>query len=165
MLLRRHPCRHGHPFVHLEVVHVDHHERFVLFPAHNYASSVQHLGDEYGAIPRELQLGPAVPSQRDVMNPHQLSSLILSPLNLAVVVTPLMQRRSLQSLAGVSVRCSQALLEHGDILAHRTLLLVRPQGRPVHGLNREPCLPAKRHYVRGHPFAGLRRSPVAHQDE
>ena len=68
--LRRHPCRLGRPFVCLKAVHVDHRERFVLFQAHDYASSVQHLGDEYGAIPRDLQLGPGVPSQHDVMNPH-----------------------------------------------------------------------------------------------
>ena len=142
-----------------------HSERFVLIPAHDYASPVQHLGDEYRAVPWELQLGSAVSSQRYALNPYKLSGLVLSPLSFAVVVMFLMQHRSLQPLAGVPVRCPQPPLECGHILAHCLLFLVWPQGCPVHGLNRESCLPAKHYHVWGHPRAGLRRSPVAHQDE
>ena len=58
-----------------------------------------------------------------------------------------------------------SLLECGHVLAHSLFFLVRPQGRPVHGLDRKLCLLAQHQHVGGHPSAGLRRSLVAHQDE
>ena len=130
-----------------------HSERFVLFPAHDDASPVQHLSDKYWTEPWELQLCSAVSSQRYVVNPYQLSGLVFSPLNFTVVVMFLMQCRSLQPLAGVSLRRLQPLLECGHLLAHRLFFHVRPQGRPVHGLDRKLCLLAQHHHVGSHPRA------------
>ena len=128
-------------------------------------SPVQYFGDEYRTEPRELQIRSTGSFQRYVVNPYQLSSLIFSPLNFTVVVMFLMQRRSLQPLTGVSVCRSQTPLERGHVLPHHVFFLLRPQGCPIHGLDRKSCLLAQHHHVGGHPRAGLWRSPVAHQDE
>ena len=133
-LLRHHPCRHGRSSVRLQVIHMHYRERFVLLPAHDYSSPVQHFVDECWAVQWELQFGSAVSSQRYVVNSYQLSGLVLSSLHLAVIVMFLMQRHSLQSLAGVPVCCPQSVLACSHILTHSPLLFVRPQGRPVHGL-------------------------------
>ena len=79
-LFRRHPCRHGRPSIHLQTIHVHYCERLVSFPAHDNSSSIQHLGDEGRAEPRELQLHSPCSFQRYVVDPYQLSRLVLSPL-------------------------------------------------------------------------------------
>ena len=135
-----------------------HSEGLVLFLAHDYTSPVQHFGDKYWTEPRELQLRSTGSSQCHVLNPYELSGLVFSPLNFTVIVMFLMQRCSLQSLAGVSVRHPQPPLECGHVLAYRLFFLFRPQGCPVHGLDRESCLPAQHHHVGGHPCASLWRS-------
>ena len=82
-----------------------HSERFVLFLAHDYAFPVQHLGGKYWTVPLELQLRSAVSSQHYVVNPYQLSGLVLSPLNFTVIVMFLMH----------CARCSPSLPFHdGD---------------------------------------------------
>ena len=55
-LFRRHPCLHGRPSIRLQTIHVHYCERLVPFPTHDNSSSIQHLGDECRAEPRELQL-------------------------------------------------------------------------------------------------------------
>ena len=95
---------------------------------------------------------PPVLSQHDIMDQYQLSRLVFSPLDLAIIVVPLMQCRSLQSLPGTMVHCSQSVLERCYILTHSLLLLVRPQGHPDHGLDRKSRLPTEHHHV----------APVAH---
>ena len=91
-LFRRHPCRHGRPSIRLQTIHMHYCERLVPFPAHDNSSSIQHLGDEGRAEPRELQLRSPCSFQRYVVDPYQLSRLVLSPLDLAVVVVFLVQR-------------------------------------------------------------------------
>ena len=103
-LFRRHPCRHGRPSIRLQTIHVHYCERLVSFPAHDNSSSIQHLGDEGQAEPRELQLRSPCSFQRYVVDPYQLSRLVLSPLDLAVIVMFLVQRCPLQPRTGVSVR-------------------------------------------------------------
>ena len=67
-LFFRHPCWHGHLPICLQAVYLDHGERFFPPPAHDHSSPVQHLGDERGAVPGELQLRPLVSSQRHIMD-------------------------------------------------------------------------------------------------
>ena len=141
-LLCRHPCRHDRSSIRLQAIHMHHCERLVSFPAHNDLSP-----DEYRTEPRELQLRSTGSFRRYVLNPYQLSSLVFSPLDFTVVVMFLMQRRSLQPLTGVSVRRSQPPLECGHILAHHGFFLLRPQGRPIHGLDQKSCLPAQHHVL------------------
>ena len=83
-LFRRHPCRHGRPSIRLRTIHVHYCERLVPFPTHDNSSSIQHLGDKCRAEPRELQLRSPRSFQRYVVDPYQLSRLVLSPLDLAV---------------------------------------------------------------------------------
>ena len=133
-----------------------HSERLVLFPAHNDPSPVQYFGDKYGTEPRELQLRSTNSSQCYVMNPYQLPGLVFSPLNFAVVVMFLMQRRSLPLATPPGVRPrtrSPSFLPLPAPGASRTW--------PGPGV----ALPAQHHHVGGHPRASLWRSPVAHQDE
>ena len=104
-------------------------DRFILFPAHDYSSPVQNFGEECWVVPRDLQVGSAVSSQRYVVNPYKLSGLVLSSLNLAYSLT------------------------------------FRSSSSGPRGLNWKSRLPAKHHHVGGHARAGLRRSPVTHQDE
>ena len=85
-LFRCHPCRHGRPLIRLQTIHVHYCERLVPFPTHDNSSSIQHLGDECRAQPRELQLRSPRSFQRYVVDPYQLSRLVLSPQDLAVVV-------------------------------------------------------------------------------
>ena len=54
-LLRRHPCRHGCSSICFQAIHMHYRERF---PAYDYASPVQHLGDEYWALPWNCSLVP-----------------------------------------------------------------------------------------------------------
>ena len=164
-LLCLHRCRHGRSSIRLQAIHMHHCERLFSFPAHDDPSSIQYFGVEHRAKPRELQLRSTGSFQRYVVNPYQLSSLILLPLDLTVVVKFLMQRRPLQPLTGVPVRRSQPSLECGHVLAHRGFFLLRPQGRPIHGLDRKSCLLIQHHHIGGHPRASLWRCPVAHQDE
>ena len=164
-LLCRHPCWHGRSSIRLQAIHMHHSERLVPFLAHDDPSPVQYFGDEYRTEPLELQLPSAGSFQCYVVNPYQLASLVFSPLNFTAVVMFLMQCRSLQPLTDMSVRRSQLPLERGHVLAHRGCFLIRPQGCPIHGLDRKSCLPAQHHHVGGHPLASLWRSPVAHQDE
>ena len=103
-LFRRHPCRHGRPSIRLQTIHMHYCERLVPFPTHNNSSSIQHLGDECRAEPRELQLRSPRSFQCYVVDPYQLSRLVLSPLDLAVVVMFLVQRCPLQPRTSVSVR-------------------------------------------------------------
>ena len=120
-LFRRHPCRHGRhgrPSIRLQMIHVHCCERLVSFPKHDNSSSIQHLGDECRAEPRELQLRSPRSFQRYVVDPYQLSCLVLSPLDLAVVVMFLVQRCPLQPRTSVSVRRPQSPLECGHVLAH-----------------------------------------------
>ena len=159
-LFRRHPRRHGRSSIRLQTIHMHHSERLVPFPAHDDSSSIQYFGDECRAEPRELQLRSPRSLQRYVVNPYQLSRLILSPLDFTVVVMFLMQRRPLQPRTGVPVRRPQSSLECGHILAH----LFRPQGCSIHSLDRKSCLPAQHHQVGGHSRACLWRRPVTHQD-
>ena len=77
-LFRRHPCRHGRPSIRLQTIHMHYCERLVPFPAHDNSSSIQHLGDEGRAEPRELQLRSPCSFQRYVVDPYQLSRLVLS---------------------------------------------------------------------------------------
>ena len=160
-LFRRHPCRHGRSSIRLQAIHMHHCERLVSFLAHDDPSSIQYFGDEHRAEPRELQLRSPRLFQRYVVYPYQLSSLIFPLLD---VVMFLMQRCPLKPLMGVPVHCSQSSLECGHILAHRGFFLLRPQGRPIHGLDRKSCLPPQHHHVGGHLRACFWRRPVAHQD-
>ena len=160
-LFRRHPCRHGRSSIRLQAIHMYHSERLVPFPAHDNSSSIQY----FGAEPRELQLRSPRSFQRYVVNPYQFSSLIFPPLDFTDVVMFLMQRCSLQPRTGVPVRCSQSSLECGHVLAHRAFFLLRPQGCPIHDLDRKSCLPTQHHHVGGHSRASLWRRPVAHQDK
>ena len=109
-LFRRHQCRHGHPSIRLQTIHVHYCELLVPFPTHDNSSSIQHLGDECRAEPRELQLRSPRSFQRYVVDPYQLSRLVLSPLDLAVVVMFLVQRCPLQPRTSVSVRRPQSPL-------------------------------------------------------
>ena len=93
---RRHPCRHGRSSIRLKTIHVHYCERLVPFPTHDNSSSIQHFGDKCRAEPRELQLRSPRSFPRYVVNPYQLSRLVLSPLDLIVVVMFLVQRRLLQ---------------------------------------------------------------------
>ena len=95
-LFRRHPRRHGRPSIRLQTIHVHYCEWLLSFSAQDNSSSIQHFGDECRAEPRELQLRSPRSFQRYVMNPYQLSHLVLSPLDLTVVVMFLVQRRLLQ---------------------------------------------------------------------
>ena len=70
--------------------------------------------------------------------PYQLSRLVLSPLDLAVVVMFLVQRCPLQPRTGMPVRRPQSSLECGHVLAHRAGFLFRPQGCSIHSLDRKP---------------------------
>ena len=81
-LFRRHPRRHGRSSIRLQMIHMHYCERLVPFPAHDDSSSIQHFGDECRAEPRELQLRSPRSFQRYVVNPYQLSRLVLSPLDL-----------------------------------------------------------------------------------
>ena len=163
-LLCRHPCRHGRSSIRLPAIHMHHCERLVSFPAHDDPSSIQYFGDEHRAEPRELQLRSPSSFQRYVVNPYQLSGLIFPPLDLTVIVMFLMQRCLLQPLTGVPVRRLQPSLECGHVLAHRGFFILRPEGRPIHGLDQKSCLPTQHHHIGGHPRASLWRRPVAHQD-
>ena len=155
---------HGRSSIRLQAIHMYHSERLVSFPGHDNSSSIQYFGDEHRAKPRELQLRSPRSFQRYVVNPYQLSSLIFPPLDFTVVVMFLIQRCPLQPHTGVPVRCSQSSLECGHVLAHRAFFLLRPQGCPIHGLDRESCLPTQHHHVGGHSRASFGRRPVAHQD-
>ena len=159
-MFRRHPRLHGRSSIRLQTIHMHHSERLVPFPAHDDSSSIQYFGDERRAEPRELQLRSSRSFQLYVVNPYQLSRLILSPLDFTVVVMFLMQRRPLQPRTGVPVRHSQSSLECG----HHALFLFRPQWCPIHSLARKSCLPTQHHHVGGHSRACLWRRPVAHQD-
>ena len=55
-----------------QTIHMHYCERLVPFPAHNNSSSIQHLGDEGRAEPRELQLRSPCSFQRYVVDPYQL---------------------------------------------------------------------------------------------
>ena len=129
------------------------------------SSSIQHLGDECRAEPRELQLRSPGSFQRYVVDPYQLSCLVLSPLDLAVVVMYLVQRCPLQPRTSVSVSRPQSPLECGHVLTHCADFLFRHQGCSIHSLDRKPCLPTQHHHVGGHSCARLWRRPVAHQDQ
>ena len=122
-LFCRHPCRHGRPSIRLQKIQVHYCERLVPFPRHNNSSSIQHLGDECRAEPRELQLRSRRSFQRYVVDPYQLSCLVLSSLDLAVVVMFLVQRCPLQPHTSMSVRRPQSPLECGYILTHCAGLL------------------------------------------
>ena len=141
-----------------------HCKRLVPFPAHGDSSSIQHFGDECRAEPRELQLRSPRSFQRYVVNPYQLSRLVLSPLDLTVVVMFFVQRRPLQPRTSVPVRRPQSSLECGHILAHHACLLFRSQGCSIHSLDRKSCLSTQHHHVGAHSRARLWRRPVAHQD-
>ena len=164
-LFRRHPCRHGRPSIRLQTIHMHYCERLVPFPAHDNSSSIQHLGDEGRAEPRELQLRSPCSFQRYVVDPYQLSRLVLSPLDLTVVVVFLVQRCPLQPRPRVPVRRPQSSLECGHVLAHCAGFLFRSQGCSIHSLDRKPRLPTQHHHVGGHSCARLWRRPVAHQDQ
>ena len=164
-LFRRHPCRHSRPSIRLQTIHMHYCERLVSFPAHDNSSSIQHLGDEGRAEPRELQLRSPCWFQHYVVDPYQLSRLVLSPLDLAVVVMFLVQRCPLQPRTGVPVRRPQSSLECGHVLAHCAGFLFRSQGCSIHSLDRKPRLPTQHHHVGGHSCARLWRRPVAHQDQ
>ena len=141
-----------------------HSERLVPFPGHDDSSSTQYLGDERRAEPRELQLRSPGSFQRYVVNPYQLSRLILSPLDFTVLFMFLMQRRPLQPCTGLPVRRPQSSLECGHILAHRVLFLFGPQGCSIHSLDWKSCLSTQHHHVGCHSRACLWRRPVANQD-
>ena len=164
-LFRRHPCRHGRPSIRLQKIHLHYCERLVPFPMHDNTSSIQHLGDECRAEPQELQLRSPRSFQRYVVDPYQLSRLVLSPLDLAVVVMFLVQRCPLQPRTSVSVRGPQSPLECGHVLTHCACLLFRSQGCSIHSLDRESCLSTQHRHVGGHSCACLWRRPVAHQDQ
>ena len=164
-LFCRHQCWHGRPSIRLQTIHVHYCERLVSFLTHDNSSSIQHLGDECRAEPQELQLRSPRSFQRYVVDPYQLSRLVLSPLDLAVVVMFLVQRCLLQPRTSVSVRRPQSSLECGHVLAHCADFLFRPQGCSIHSLDRKPCLPTQHHHVGGHSCARLWRRPVAHQDQ
>ena len=85
-LFRRHPCQHGRSSIRLQAIYMHHSKRLVSFPAHDNSSSIQYFGDEHRAEPRELQLRSPRSFQRYVVNPYQLSSLIIPPLDFTVVV-------------------------------------------------------------------------------
>ena len=139
-LFRRHPRRHGRSSIRLQTIHMHYWKRLVPFPAHDDSSSIQHFCDECRAEPRELQLRSPRSFQRYVVNPCQLSRLVLSPLNITVVVMFLVQRCPLQPRTSVPVRRPQSSLECSHIRAHRACLLLWSQGCSIHSLDRKSCL-------------------------